>query len=167
MIMGDNARAASGGDTRHRYQHLMAVALCTLLALSAATTSWGRAYQTEFLDGLIARCSTVNTSTLPEASLQQYRIDADPRRGMISCVVQEEREELDPINVPAHVRARYNPVGFVPEEIDMRPVKVNDLISYIGTYDIRAAETLQFEVLIEVQGVGRLVLAFDDLDTSV
>lgn len=145
----------------------IALPLCLLLGFAAAPSSWARAYQTELLDGLIARCSTMNTSTLPEASMQQYRIQADPRRGLISCLVQKDQQELQPENVPAHVRARYRRVGMVPEEIDMRSVEANDLISYIGTYSIGTAETLQFEVLVEVQGVGRLVMAFDDHDPAL
>lgn len=141
----------------------LAFAICLSLLLFAGSAA-ARSYQTEFLDGYIARCTTVNTSTLPEASLARYRLQADPRRGLLSCVVQEDRQELEPEMVPANVRARYRSVGRMFEEIPLREFVINDMVSYLGIYDIRTAETLQFEVMISVAGAGRMLLQFDDLN---
>jgi hypothetical protein len=145
---------------------VFACAICLPLLVFAGSAA-ARSYQTEYLDGYIARCSTVNTSTLPEASLAQYRLEPDPRRGLLTCLVQEDRQELEPENVSADVRARFRTVGHTFEEVSMREVVTNDLVSYLGVYDIRQAETLQFEVVISLPGAGRLRLQFDDLDPQL
>jgi hypothetical protein len=140
--------------------------LLALPLLLAAPLADARSYQVEYLDGHIARCSTMNTATLPEATLQQYRISADAQRGLLTCLVQEDRQELEPENVPAEVRARYRPVGHTWQEIPMQQIAINDLVSYLGVYDLQRAENLQFEVMVTVPAAGRMLLQFDDFDTA-
>jgi hypothetical protein len=135
--------------------------------LAASGPAAARAYHTETLDGHVVRCSTVNTTSLPEATLAQYRLQSHPRRGLLTCLLQQERQELEPANVPADVRARVRPVGHVWEELSIREVVINDLVSYLGTYDIETAETLQFEVMISAAHAGQLLLRFDDLDPQI
>jgi hypothetical protein len=138
--------------------------LCLPLLVAAATAG-ARSYQTEVMDGHLVRCSTVNTGTLPEASLEQYRLRPDPNRGLLTCLVQ--RDQVEPENVPAEIRARYRAVGQTWEELDLREIRTNDQVSYLGIYDIRREETLQFEVMAEVPNVGRVLLQFDDLDPQL
>jgi hypothetical protein len=141
--------------------------ILSLPLLMAAAAGWARSYQTEIIDSHIARCSTVNTATLPEASLQQYRLEPDAGRGLLTCLIQEDRQEFEPENVSAEVRARVRPVGQVWQEIDMREVRVNDMVSYLGTYPTRGEEVLQFDVVINAPGAGRMRLQFDDLDPQL
>jgi hypothetical protein len=150
------------------YSHtsLRTLAWTALLPLltTAAALGWARSYQTEVVGNHIARCSTVNTATLPEASLQQYRLAADPSRGLLNCMVQLDKQEFEPENVRAEVRARYRPVGRVWQEFEMREIRMNDMVSYLGTYSTRGEEALQFDVMVDAPGAGRIRLQFDDLD---
>lgn len=137
-----------------------------LLLLGAAVAE-ARSYQTEYLDGHIVRCSTVNTTTLPAASLEQYGLNADPGQGLLSCVAQEDRQQLEPQNVPANVRARVRPLGQRYQEISMRELEIDGLVSYLGVYPVVSGAPLRFEVKIDVPRVGGILLEFDDLEPAL
>lgn len=135
-----------------------------LLLATIAGPALGHSYQTEVIDGHIARCTTINTTALPEASLQEYRLERDADLGLMTCMAQKNDPGLEPQNVPIQIRARVRPVGRTWNEIDLRAIRTNGLISYLGTYSIQRAEALQFEVMVEVPGVGGTKLQFDDLE---
>jgi hypothetical protein len=132
----------------------------------AAGTAAAASYQTEYLNGHIVRCNSVNTATLPEASLEQYGLRPDPGQGLLTCLAQEEEQQLEPANVPANVRARYRPLGQAWQEISMREVEADGLVSYMGLYPVHPGGTLtlRFEVMIDVPRVGRMLLEFEDLE---
>jgi hypothetical protein len=139
--------------------------LVPLLWLTAGAAA-AATHQNEPLNGHIVRCNTINSGMLPEASLAQYGLEADPRQGLLTCLVQEEPQEAEPVNLPADVRARYRPTGGAWREISMREVEVDGLVSYMGVYPVHPGGTLtlRFEVVIDVPRLGGMRLAFEDLD---
>jgi nitrate/nitrite transporter NarK len=155
---------ATGGSMAERITGVRVIA-ASLLWLAAGTAA-AASYQDEHLNGHLVRCNTINTGMLPEASLAQYGLEADPRQGLLTCLVQKEEHQTGPANVAAEVRARHRPMGQAWREIPMREVEVNGLVSYMGVYPVHpgATLTLRFEVMIDVPRVGGMRLAFDDLD---
>ena len=141
------------------------VALAVAIAAVAAVSAQGRAYQNESLDGLVARCTTVNTSTLPQASLELYGIRGSEGQGLLSCVVQRQPQDPgepeEPRNVEATVRATFHSIGQAPEPIDIREVREENLVTYLGTYPVRGRDTLVFDVEVEVEDAA-LEMSFDD-----
>jgi len=136
------------------------------LLLVIATAAGARSNQTEYLDGHIVRCNTINTATLTEASLGHYDLQPDAGQGLLICLVQEDQQRLEPENVPASVRARYRPMGQAWRELPMRAVEVNGLVSYLGVYPVDREATLRFEVRIDVPRVGSTLFEFDDLEPA-
>jgi hypothetical protein len=133
------------------------------LGLAAANgAAWARTYQTQTLDGLTVRCTTVNTSTLPQAALERYDVRQDAERGLLSCVVQRQQPGHEPENVPARVSAQYHVIGQPPDPIEIREVREQNLVTYLGTYRVRSSYPLVFQVGIAVPEVGSLQLEFDD-----
>lgn len=141
--------------------------ICLLATVFAAATlpagsALARAYHSQSLDGLIARCSAVNTTTLPAASLKQYEVEPDPETGLLSCVVQHQMPGAEPDNVQAQVEATYHPIAQPPEAIRMREVRRGDLVTYLGTYPVRSEYPLQFNITLAVPDVGNVEMHFTD-----
>lgn len=139
---------------------MLAAAFTVVGALSGEAAA--RAQQNRALDGLVARCTTVNTSTLPQASLERYGVGADEDQGLLSCVVQKRTPGQAPRNVEARVSAEYHAIGQAPEAIPMREVREHDLVTYLGTYAVPGRFPLQFRVSVTVPGAGTVELELDD-----
>lgn len=146
---------------RHRGLKVCLAISSGIAAMALSGPAWTRAYHSQTLDGLIARCSTINTSTLPVASLKRYDVEADADKGLLSCVVQKRDDQLEPQNVRARVEAEYHPIGQVPEPIEIRQVREQNLVTYLGTYSIRGESPLQFNVVMAVDDEA-VEMNFDD-----
>ena len=140
-----------------------AVALAAL-SLSASGSVLSRAYHSRAIDdGLTARCTTVNTSTLPQEVIERYEISGDENTGLISCVVQQSVPPAAvPQNMPADVYVEFNPIGQAPEPVAVRQVLDGDFLTYLGTYQVHGNDTLQFHVTISVDDTGTLEMNFED-----
>lgn len=148
---------AIAGTRRH------GLALLTLTAaLTTASVAHGRAYHTETVGDLVARCSTVNTTSLPEKSLELYGVSGSRDTGLASCVLQAQAPGNEPENRQAQVEIRYYTPGQTPRPADVREVREGDLVTYLATYPIRSEDPLQFEVTIELEGAGTSQLQFTD-----
>lgn len=136
--------------------------LAAMLLGPAAAPARASAYHTEPLNGLIARCSTIVATQLPEQSLARYEVEADRNRGLLSCVVQPRDGDAVPDNVEAELRASYRPIGQAPQPLDIRQVREGNLVTYLGTYRISGSEPIQFDVRIEVEGRAERRFRFTD-----
>ena len=75
--------------------------------------------------------------------------------------MQKKNQGLEPENVPAEIDARYHAIGQVPESIDMREVREENLVTYLGTYAVPGAYPLQFSIAMEADG-ATVKMNFDD-----
>ncbi len=143
-------------------------ALAAAIAVAiVAPPALARAYHSQSLDDLIARCSTVNTATLPQASLSRYGIDGNSNTGLLSCVVQKHAPGQEPENVPARVSAEYHTTGQPPEAVDIRESRGDGrFITYLGTYTLRTDGPLVFRVRIAAGG-ETVEMNFDDQTPSI
>lgn len=161
-----NLHAAPAGRLPHRALGTGRIKVCLVVIFAAAAAAVAspasaRAYHSQSLDGLVARCSTVNTTTLPRESLERYGVEPDDERGLLSCVVQKQKPGLRPENVQAQVDAEYSLTGQPPREIELREVRENNLVTYLGTYPVRTEGPLVFSIELQVDD-ARVEMNFDD-----
>jgi hypothetical protein len=142
-------------------------ALCStgvLLALSALPGSAAaRSDETFEFDGIEVRCSTINSATLPEASLERYDIDGSRDRGVLSCMVYRTSGDGPPENIRASVEAAHHSIGETPRPLPMRATEANDLVTYVGTYPVESQYPIQFSIDVDVAGQPPVSMDMRDL----
>ncbi|WP_404417544.1 DUF4426 domain-containing protein [Marinospirillum sp.] len=103
-------------------------------------------------DGFTLRANVSPTEYLSDAMAQQHGIEADPSLVMLNVVILEKRPEQRPVTVSGELSVFYESLTGRDTDIDMRSVKTNDGISYIGTLD--TSEQRFFAFVIEAQPEG-------------
>lgn len=124
---------------------------------------------TEF-DGFTLRANVSRTEFLPDAMAREHGIKAEPDLALLNVVVLATPPDGQSVPVAAELSAQYeNLVGQITV-IEMRPVKANGNVSYIGTLDASAARV--FRLVIEAQPAGaaqplqmNFEVRLEDLDT--
>jgi hypothetical protein len=138
-----------------------------VLALVPAA-AFPRAFHSVDSGDVTVRCSTVNSTSLPEASLQRYAIDGDPAVGLFSCVLQRSHAQESPEHLHGDVTVHYHSIGQTPAEIPLREVLDDrDLVTYLGTYRVPDEFPLTFRVSVESDDIGSLEFTFDDNEPQI
>lgn len=149
------------------YGVVTSVLLATALMGRSAMASEYRAVEQ---NGITVRCNTVNSQFLPEASLEKYQLQADDKRGLLSCVVQREDEQGHLVNIPASVNAQVENFYGVTSEVEMRELSIDEQsfdVSYIGGYDVLSRHELTFTIQVTPQGSNSpIVLTMTDEDPA-
>lgn len=117
---------------------------CSLAVILATMVSSAAAQPHEARRGdLVLRSSTVASDRIDPATARNHGIEPSPTRGVLNVVLLRGREER---TVPAEVRATAVSLSGVRQDIEMREVRANDRVSYMGTYDFLPKEVVDFEV---------------------
>lgn len=101
----------------------------------------------------LVRSSTVGSTQIDAATASRHGIKPAPDRALLNVVVllpgdgrHQER------NVPAKVSVTMRrPTGNV-EPVEMREVRENSMVNYLGTYRFAPREIIHFEVHAQPQG---------------
>lgn len=140
---------------------LRALAFASILGAAAPAPALAQPYVAE-AGPYTMRASVVPSQQLAAATAREHGVQTAADRGVLNVVVLERSEGGAPRPVPAEVDAtRINLVG-QPESIPMREMRVNDGISYLGTFEFSPLRTLRFAVRATPSGSGEtLAVEFD------
>lgn len=113
---------------------------------------------------LTLRGSTVASGVIDPATAARHGIDQAPDVGVLNVLLARSRDgNLHP--VPAHVQAEAWSLSGVRQKIEMREVRAEGRVAYLGTYDFLPREVVDFRITARPRdepGLPPLSLAFRD-----
>ena len=127
-----------------------------LLALYLVGFSLGaQAGQAETFGPYAVHYNTLNTSLLTADVARAYSIQRSGNRALLNIAVIRHGEEETGTAVTAQVRATATNLAGQRRELDMREIRDQEAIYYIGTFRISNEETLNFQVSVQPEGEPR------------
>ena len=141
-----------------RLQSLMRRVLWRSLLCVAASFALPAHAQThqKSAGGYMLRSSVVATGSVSAQSLADQGIEPAPHRALLNVVVLKNGTKPRP-TVPAEVEVHVRTLSGSRRAIDMKAVKANERVSYVGVIDHAARETLNFEIKAKPQGAPKPV----------
>ena len=130
------------------------VLICAVASL--ALTAHAQSHQ-KSAGGYTLRSSAVATGSVPASSLADQGIKPAPNRALLNVVVLKNGKKPRP-TVPAEVEAQVRTLSGSRRAIEMKEVKANNRVSYVGVIDHAARETLDFEIRATPQGAQKPVV---------
>jgi hypothetical protein len=127
-------------------RRLVAALLLPILAAGAAAQS----HEVE-RGGVVLRSSTVASDRISPEAAKQHGVNQSPDRAILNVVVLTSQPG-SPATLPALVSASTRSLAGERTVIEMREVRANDRVSYIGTYVFAPREVLDFEVTAQPTG---------------
>ncbi|MGY3265372.1 DUF4426 domain-containing protein [Lysobacter sp. HA35] len=126
---------------------LLALAACSSDAppVTAAASSAPQEAEARVGD-VVVHASVVQTSTLDEAVAREYGLERSDRSAMLLVSARDAKGDAPSSKVD--ISATVAPVGGVAQPIDLREVRVGDLVDHVGTVDIAPPEALKFDVTV-------------------
>lgn len=113
-------------------------------------------------DGFTIRANVSPTDHLPDAMAQQYGIEPDPDKALLTVVILENQPEQQPAPVSGELSAHYDSLSGQTTDIDMRSIEADGRVSYIGTLDASAQRVFQFVIEAQPEGADQpLQMNFD------
>lgn len=122
-----------------------------LCALSAGVSAQSHEVRRE---GVVLRSSTVASDRIDAATARLHGIEPSPDRAVLNVVVLSAKAG-DQATLPAQVSASTRNLAGVRHDIEMREVRENDRVSYIGSYSFVPREVLDFEITARPTGATR------------
>ena len=143
-----------------RSRVLQCLAAAAILA-AALPLAWGQAHIAE--SGVhTMRASIVPSTALATESARAHGIEVAADRGVINVVVLE-RGDGGQRPVPAEVSATRTDLIGRPETIEMREIRANSGISYLGTFTVHKSRTARFQISAwPAQASQPLTVEFDE-----
>lgn len=103
-------------------------------------------------DGYTLRANVLRSGFLSEDMVRQYGIETGDDVVLLNLVILKSRADLQPVPVLAEVSAQHESLIGHAETIDMRAVKSDGYVSYIGTLNTSAERF--FQIVIKAQPEG-------------
>lgn len=142
--LGGNGKARA--TTRSCARQLVAgLFLCAVAAGAGA-----QSHEVE-RGGMVLRSSTVASERISPEAARLHGIDQSPDRAILNVVLLST-EPGAPATLPALVWASTRSLTGEQSVIEMREVRANDRVSYMGTYMFQPREVLDFEVTAQPTG---------------
>lgn len=91
------------------------------------------------------RASVVPSDRLSSEAAREHGIAVADDLGVLNVVVLERRQGAQP-SVPAEISATRTDLSGRAETIEMREVRANDGVSYLGTFRVVASPTARFRI---------------------
>jgi hypothetical protein len=108
------------------------------------------------------QASALRSGMLPAPAAERHGIDVAADRGVLNVVVLKEQDGKQ-VTVPAEVTAIAINLLRETEPIEMREVKENDHVSYIGSFGFQPLRNLRFVINALPQGaIEPIALEFED-----
>jgi hypothetical protein len=92
---------------------------------------------------LVLRSSTVSSEQIASAAAARHGIEPASNRAVLNVVLMRGKEQQ---TVPAEVTASIRNLAGVRQSVDMREVRENERVSYIGTYEFLPREVVDVEI---------------------
>lgn len=135
------------------------------LAAPHAPAGFAPASETVRENARIARCNTVHSLTLPTSIVERYGVQANDETGVISCSLQVDHGG-PPTNVAAQISGTVTTLTGQVSPVEFKEILEEGAVSYVGTFSIEAASSLDFEVSLIDSATGtayRVALQQSDL----
>jgi hypothetical protein len=111
------------------------------------------------IDGYLVRWNSMVTGFLPQRAIEEHRLEPNGH-GVLNVVVLRDRDgAAAPRTVAAEVWVKVTDLLGQVTEIQMRPMRANERVSYLGTFDVEGRGPLRFE--LQVQPPGEPVATID------
>jgi hypothetical protein len=92
---------------------------------------------------LVLRSSTVSSERIAAETASRHGIEPAPNRAVLNVVLMRGKNRQ---TIPAEVTASSRNLAGVRQKIDMREVRENERISYIGAYEFLPWEAIDIEI---------------------
>ncbi|MEO8654933.1 MAG: DUF4426 domain-containing protein [Ramlibacter sp.] len=92
---------------------------------------------------LVLRSSTVSSERIDPATASRHGIEPSPNRAVLNVVVLRGRKRE---TIPADVTAASRSLTGVRRRIDLKEVRENGRVSYVGSYEFLPKEVLDIEI---------------------
>ena len=124
---------------------LMILYVLLTLCLGFSTQVEARSYVVERFDAYTVRCSSIQTSELPNSVIDRYDVrEPSADTGIISCVLQKEDVEKALSNAEgAFTGYLQNLIGH-RTSLNFRPVLENNDVTYVATYERTSTSPVRF-----------------------
>lgn len=108
------------------------------------------------------QANAVGSEVLAEGAAAQHGIERAADRGVLNVVVLERQGERR-VTVPARVTAVKDNLLGQTEPIDMREIRQNGRVSYLGTFGFAPLRNFRFTLTVQPEGRSEpLTLEFED-----
>lgn len=146
-IRSDSSRRAGLPPAAGR-RGLVVGLLLSALALGASAQS-----QEIQRGNVVLRSSTLASDRIDPGTARLHGIEPSPTRAVLNVVLLRAGKGVRE-TLLGKVSASTRNLAGVQNDIEMREVRENDRISYIGTYPFAPREVLDFEVTARPEGAG-------------
>lgn len=109
------------------------------------------------------RATALKSEFIPDSVAREHNLDPGPEKGILNVVVLKKMPDGQRITVPAAVIAYQRNLLDQRQTVEMRSVKQNDRISYLGTFEFDQLSNFRFTVEVLPQGSEETItLDFED-----
>lgn len=120
--------------------------VAALLLASAALGAQAQPHEARS-DGWILRGSTVASDRIDSTAAKRHGIEPSSTRGVLNVVLLKPKSASSAeVTVPGKVTASMRNLAGVQLDIEMREVRVNGWITYMGTYEFLPREVIDFRI---------------------
>ena len=134
------------------FSRVMSTTVALMIAALGAMDA--RAQQAEQFGDFSIHYNTLNTNLLDPQTASAYDIQRSGTRALLNIAVLRSGDEGD-IPVTARVNASAVNLAGQRRDIEMREIRDQDAIYYIGTFRFRQEETLNFRISVSPEGHTR------------
>lgn len=145
----DNSRICARGFSTF----LVAVATALLLAVPLTAVA-ERAHRE---GDTIVHYNALPTTVLGADVATRYHIERSMHRGFVNIAVLRVQPDDTEIAVPAIIKANATSLIGQRQSIELREIRDQDAIYYIGEFTIRGEELLRFDLDVKPQGNDRSI----------
>jgi hypothetical protein len=144
------AARSDDGQTQAKTQSCSRQLVAGLLLSALAASAWAQSHEVE-RGGVVLRSSSVASDRISPEIARLYGINQSPDRAVINVVLLTDQPGMEK-TLPALVSVSTRSLSGDNTAIEMREVRVNDRVSYMGSYVFSPREVLDFEVTAQPTG---------------
>lgn len=109
------------------------------------------------IDGFTLRANVSRADVLSDDMARQYGIDASPDLALLNLVIQDNKMDRQSATVEAAVSVEHQNLLGQTKAVDMRPIKADGYISYIGTLDVSTQRIFKFTIKAQPAGTEQML----------
>lgn len=134
------------------YKLALAAAVVLLLLLFPAR---GRAEQVQRFDDYQVHYNALSADMLPAEVARQYRFARSSKQGLVNIAVQQLDAAGQAVPVAASVSGTAANLAGQRSALTLREIREADAVYYLGEFDVRGSDTLNFDLDIRPAGSSR------------
>jgi hypothetical protein len=146
----NTAARSSDGQTQAKTRSCSRQLIAGLLLSALTAGAWAQSHEVE-RGGVVLRSSSVASDRISPETARLHGINQSPDRAVINVVLLTDKPGM-PATLPALVSVSTRSLSGDRTPIEMREVRANDRVSYMGSYVFSHREVLDFEVTAQPMG---------------